>query len=195
MPDLRCRRCGLTRPGGADMGKSVAMGGGGTAVAARWIAIAMLVVGAIGAPPAIAADDAASLPLPRFASLRSDEVNLRTGPGERYPIEWVLTRRDMPVEIIAEFEHWRRIRDWQGAEGWVQERMIAGKREIIVKSAVRALHRAPDPGSAIIARVEPGVVARLLECQGVWCRIEAGDTTGWVQRSDVFGVYPNETVP
>src|ERR1700738_2020313 len=82
---------------------------------------------------AASADSEASLPVPRFVSLHADRVNLRTGPGDRYPIDWVLTRRDMPVEIIAQFEHWRQIRDWEGTKGWVHQRMLAGKRDVIVQ--------------------------------------------------------------
>lgn len=131
--------------------------------------------------------------LPRFASLRSDEVNLRVGPGENYPIEWVFKRKDMPVEILEQFQNWRRVRDWQGDKGWVLDRMITGKRDVIVDGAVRPMLRQPDPASRIVARAEPGVIARLIEFQGAWCRIEAGGYKGWVQRSEVWGVYPDET--
>jgi len=148
-------------------------------------------------PTAIAAEpDNNALPVPRFVSLHADRVNLRTGPGDRYPIDWVLTRRDMPVEIVAQFEHWRQVRDWEGTKGWVHQRMLSGKRDVIVKGGgTRPLHRAPDQDARVVARAEPGVVAKLLECQGGWCRIDAGDTTGWVRRADVWGVYPDETVP
>jgi SH3-like domain-containing protein len=132
--------------------------------------------------------------LPRFVSLRSDQVNLRVGPGENYPIQWVLTRKEMPVEIIKEFEHWRMIHDWQGTEGWVHERMVSGKRTVVVKGGIRALHRLPDLASDIVARAEPGVLAHLIECRGAWCRIEAADFTGWVQRVEIWGVYPDEAV-
>jgi len=132
--------------------------------------------------------------LPRFASLRSDEVNLRVGPGENYPIEWVFKRKDMPVEVVEQFQNWRRVEDWQGDKGWVLDRMITGKRDVIVDRAVRALHRQPDPAAPIVARVEPGVIARLIELQGPWCHIEAGGFKGWVQRAEVWGVYPDETL-
>jgi SH3-like domain-containing protein len=145
-------------------------------------------------PVASAAEPEPGARLPRFVSLRSDQVNLRVGPGENYPIQWVLTRKEMPVEIIREFEHWRMIRDWQGTEGWVHERMVTGKRAVVVKGGVRALHRLPDPASQVVARAEPGVFARLIECRGVWCRIEAADIAGWVQRIEVWGVYPDEAV-
>jgi SH3-like domain-containing protein len=146
--------------------------------------------------PTMAADDAAGLKLPRFVSLHSDRVNLRTGPGRQYPIEWVLTRKDMPVEIIAEFEHWRRIRDWDGSEGWVQEHMVTGKRTIVIaKGGVRALHQQPDPASGIIARAESGVVARLGECRAQWCRVETDEVSGWLRRGELWGVSATETVP
>jgi SH3-like domain-containing protein len=106
----------------------------------------------------------------------------------------VLTRKDMPVEIVREFQEWRMIRDWQGTEGWVSDRMLAGKRAVIIRGAIRALHRRPDGASPLIARAEPGVMARLLECQEAWCRIDAGGVAGWVRRDEVWGVYPNETV-
>jgi SH3-like domain-containing protein len=132
--------------------------------------------------------------LPRFASLRSDEVNLRVGPGETYPISWVLKRKDMPVEVIEEFQNWRRVRDWEGDKGWVLDRMTTAKRDVVIDGAVRALYRQPDPAAPIVARAEPGVIARLLELQGAWCRIEAGGYKGWLRRGEVWGVYPDETL-
>src|SRR5437016_12279476 len=145
--------------------------------------------------PAVAADEEKGLKVPRFVSLQSDKVNLRTGPGRQYPIEWVLTRKDMPVEVIAQFEHWRRIRDWEGTAGWVQEHMVAGRRTVIVgKGAERPLHQQPDPAAAVVARAAPGVVARLLECRGPWCRVETDALSGWMRRGDLWGVYSDETV-
>ncbi len=132
--------------------------------------------------------------LPRFVSLRSNRVNLRVGPGETYPIEWVLTRKDMPVEIVKEFQNWRLIRGWHDTKGWILDRMVTAKRDVVIDGAVRALHRRPDPASELVARAEPGVVARLIELQGPWCRIEAGGYTGWVLRTEVWGVLPDETL-
>ena len=146
--------------------------------------------------PARAADEEAGLKVPRFVSLHSDKVNLRTGPGRQYPIEWVLTKKDLPVEIVAQFEHWRRIQTWDGTKGWVQEHMVTGKRTVIVSGGdVRPVYQLGDPGSAIVARAAPGVVARLLECRGPMCRIEADNISGWMRRADIWGVFPDETVP
>jgi SH3-like domain-containing protein len=160
------------------------------------IAIATLLLLVAARAPAAAANEEAGLKVPRFVSLHSDKVNLRTGPGRQYPIEWVLTKKDMPVEVIAQFEHWRRIRDWEGTAGWVQEHMVAGKRTVVVgKGAMRPLHQQPDAASAVVARAAPGVIARLLECRGPMCRVETDEFTGWLRRTDIWGIYPNETVP
>lgn len=135
-----------------------------------------------------------NLPVPRYVSLRADEVNLRTGPGERYPIEWVLTKKGLPVEITGEYEVWRKIRDAQGSEGWVHERMVTGTRNVVVEGEVRTLLSDPDIKASPVARAEPGVIAHLLECRATWCRIEAKGYKGWLRRSDLWGVYPEETV-
>ena len=154
-----------------------------------WLAVLVF-----AAAPASAAENGGGQKLPRFVSLRSDQVNLRVGPGENFPIEWVLTRKEMPVEITKEFENWRMIRDWQGTEGWVHERMLTAKRAVVVKGGIRTLHRQPDVASPAVARAAPGVIAKLIECRADWCRIDAADRTGWVQRGDLWGVYPDETV-
>ena len=183
MSDLRrqnCRRRALSKNGRAVAG----------AVSA------LVLLAGVAQMPVAAADADVGLKVPRFVSLHSDKVNLRTGPGRQYPIEWVLTRKDMPVEVIAQFEHWRRIRDWEGTAGWVQERMVAGRRNVIVgKGGERPLHQQPQPASAVVARAASGVVARLLECQGLWCRVETDNHSGWMRRSDIWGVFPDETVP
>ncbi len=147
------------------------------------------------AAPLIAMAAEKALPVPRFVSLRADEVNLRTGPGERYPIDWVLTRKGLPVEIVEEFEAWRKIRDAQGTEGWVHQRMVTGTRTVIVTGAVRTLHADPDPAAPAVARAEPGVIAHLLDCRDSWCRVELQGIKGWLKRTEVWGVYPTEAVP
>ena len=148
----------------------------------------------VALPVAATAQTTVGDKLPRFASLRSDEVNLRVGPGENYPIEWVYKRKDLPVEILEEYQNWRKIQDSQGAKGWVLDRMVTGKRAVIVDGGVRPLYRLPDPASQIVARAEPGVIAKLIEFQGPWCRVEAGSVKGWLQRSEVWGVLPDETL-
>lgn len=134
-----------------------------------------------------------SLPIPRFVSLRSDEVNLRFGPGQQYPIEWVLTRASMPVEITQEYETWRKIRAVDGTEGWVHQRMVAGKRTAsVIGAEPQILRRRPEAGSPAVARLEPGVIGDLKECKGDWCRLELPKVRGWLRRTEIWGVYPKE---
>ena len=129
-----------------------------------------------------------------YVTLRASEVNLRAGPGEQFPIQWVYRRKGLPVEVIGKSDVWRKIRDWQGTEGWVHQRMLIEVRTVIVRGAVRPLHSDPDPASAIVARAEPGVIAKLLECRGAWCRVETSEIRGWLGRNEVWGVDPNEEV-
>jgi SH3-like domain-containing protein len=132
------------------------------------------------------------LPLPRFVTLRADEVNLRTGPGTRYPIDWVYRRSGMPVEIIDEFDTWRRIRDWQGTEGWVHQSMVQGQRGILVTGKRHTLRRRPEAGSPGVALIDAGVVGVLQRCQGDWCEVSLGGFTGWLERAAFYGLYPGE---
>ena len=132
--------------------------------------------------------------LPRYATLRANEVNLRTGPGEQFQIQWVYVRKGFPIQVIAKSDVWRKVRDWQGTEGWVHQRMIADSRAVIVRGDVRALHSDPDPAATVVARVEPGVIAKLLECHGAWCLVEAQDLRGWLGRNEIWGVGPDEEV-
>lgn len=132
------------------------------------------------------------LPIPRFVSLRSAEVNARTGPSTRYPVEWVFVRRGMPVEVTAEFDTWRRIRDWDGSEGWVHQSMLSSKRSVIVRGETRTLHKEPGQGAAAVARVEAGVIGPVLRCRLEWCEVDFAGTRGWLRRGEVWGVQPDE---
>jgi SH3-like domain-containing protein len=132
------------------------------------------------------------LPLPRFVSLGSAEVNLRTGPGPTYPIEWVYLRRNMPVEIVAEFDNWRKIRDWQGTVGWVHQNLLSGERYARITNAERVLLSRAGDGTPV-ARLMPGVIARILRCGPEWCELETGGYRGWLQRQGFWGLYPHET--
>lgn len=132
------------------------------------------------------------LPLPRFASLRASEVYMRAGPGTRYPVEWIYRRRGLPVEIVAEFDTWRKVRDWNGTMGWVHRAMLSGRRTSITTAADTVLRREPAPGAAVIARAEAGVIARIERCNGAWCRITARGLTGWAPRKNLWGTYQGE---
>ena len=144
---------------------------------------------------------AQTLPTPRFASMRNDEANVRTGPGRQYPIEWVFVQRGLPVEIISEFDNWRQIRDWQGEGGWVHHSQLSGRRTAIVMAEEpQEMLRDPRPDGGLIARIEPQVLGDLIECpepeaqEGAYCLFEASGLRGWLPRGTLWGVYPDEAV-
>ena len=138
---------------------------------------------------------ASGYPLPRFASLRSREINMRSGPGSNYPILWVYSLPGLPVEIIDEFETWRRIRDWQGSTGWIHQNLLTSKRSALVTGGLRKLRRKPDEGAAGVALLDQGVLGKLENCQGPWCRVTVEDYDGWLRRDEFFGIYPDEKLP
>jgi len=148
------------------------------------------------APAEPAKGTATGNPLPRFASLRTDEVNLRRGPGTRYPIDWVYKRRDLPVEIEREFEVWRLIVDPDGVKGWVHQATLTGRRSFIVTGAERTLRRDASDTSAAVAVLKPGVIGRLRSCGAGsdWCQVQVGDYRGYLRRGDLWGTLPGEAV-
>lgn len=136
---------------------------------------------------------ASGLPLPRFASLRADEVNLRAGPGTRYPIEWVFKKEGLPVEITAEFDIWRRVRDWDGSEGWVHKSTLSGKRTILVTGGEKPVYKEPE-SPALAARVEGGSVGALQSCEAHWCKVKFDSVKGYMKKGDFWGAYETETL-
>jgi SH3-like domain-containing protein len=132
------------------------------------------------------------LPLPRFVSLAEPEVNMRTGPGREYPIRWIYNRRDLPVKIVDEFDVWRKIEDHEGDQGWVHSSLLSSRRTVIILGAIQDLHRTASADSRVILRAEPGVVARLLDCQPDWCLVEVDDRRGWAKRTAIWGVLDGE---
>jgi SH3-like domain-containing protein len=148
----------------------------------------------------VAAGSASGLPIPRFVSLKADRVNVRAGPTKDHDVAWVYTRSGLPVEVTAEFENWRRIRDWEGAEGWVYHSMLSGKRTAIVSVATKAkddlvpLHETASPESELAAKLQAGVLGTVKNCKPGWCRIAGKGFDGWIQQERLWGVYPNEKV-
>jgi SH3-like domain-containing protein len=137
-------------------------------------------------------DNTSHLPIPRFASLRSGEVNLRTGPGLRYPIEWVYVRRGLPVEIIAEYDIWRRVRDPEGTEGWVSKTELTGKRSAIVTGNGHDLRDAHDDQAAVLAHLEAGAMGQIVYCAQEWCKVKFDGVRGFLRKTAFWGTYPNE---
>ena len=138
------------------------------------------------------------LPLPRYVSLKSDHVNVRAGPTKDNDVAWVYTRSGLPVEITAEFENWRRVRDSEGAEGWVYHSLLSGRRTAVItmksKDALAALYERADPGSAVTARLQAGVVAQVRHCGSNWCHVIGNGFDGWIEQQRLWGVYADEKV-
>ena len=133
-----------------------------------------------------------NLPLPRFVSLKAGEGNVRRGPSLTHRIDWVFKHRDMPLEITAEHGHWRRVRDIDGAGGWMHYSLLSGVRTVIIQQDMLAIHAKPDLTTQVNAHLELGVVARLDECGADWCRLIAGGQKGWAQKNALWGVAPDE---
>src|SRR5262245_61837032 len=165
--------------------------------------LALVLSAAVVATSAQAANDVAmgsksKLPVPRFVSLKPDKVNVRSGPTRDHEVTWVYTRAGLPVEITAESENWRRIRDWEGAEGWVYHSMLSGRRTALVKAkekdALVPLYAKADAGAEVVANLQSGVLGTVKYCTGKWCRIIGASFDGFVAQERLWGVYPNEKV-
>ena len=154
-----------------------------------WMIAAALGLIAADGPAAVASEPgAAGGEKPRFLSLRAAKTNVRFGPGRRYPIAWVFVRRGLPVQVVGRFETWRRIRDWEGSEGWVHRSLLSGRRSVIVFEGPAALRRKPDAKASPVARVERRVVGRLIRCDGAWCSVEFSGRNGWIRKKAIWGV-------
>lgn len=159
----------------------------------------MALVVAVPVGPAAAGESAArgpvtNLPLPRFVSMRAETANARRGPSLAQRVDWTFVHRGQPLEVTAEYGHWRRVRDVEGAGGWVHHSLLTGARTVLIRSeGAIALRAGPREGTAIRAMAESGVVARLDTCDPEWCRVVAGGVTGWLPRGVLWGVGSDET--
>ena len=138
------------------------------------------------------------LPVPRYVSLKSDHVNVRAGPTKDNDVSWIYTKSGLPVEVTAEFENWRRVRDSEGAEGWVYHSMLSGRRTAVVtmksKDALAPIYDRADPESGIAAKLQAGVVAQVKKCSNGWCRVIGSGFDGWIEQQRLWGVYADEKV-
>lgn len=159
---------------------------------------APLAARAAGAAQGTAVGSVSGLPIPRFVSLKADRVNVRRGPNKDQDVRWVYTRAGMPVEITAEFENWRRVRDWEGAEGWVYHSLLSGRRTAIVvptlKNDLVPLYADHDLKSAVVAKLQAGVLGSLKSCTGTWCEFSGKGFEGWIRQDRLWGAYPNEKI-
>jgi SH3-like domain-containing protein len=158
---------------------------------------------AVAATAAQAAGDmavgaASGLPVPRFVSLKPDRVTVRGGPNRDHDISFVFTRSGLPVEITAESDNWRRIRDWEGSEGWVYHSLLSGRRTALVSAKQEdelvPLYDRADAQGTLVARLEPGVLAAVKACSGTWCHISGPGFDGWIAQERLWGVYANEKI-
>lgn len=135
------------------------------------------------------------LPLPRFVSIGADKAFVRSGPAPRYPIKWIYKKEGLPVEVIQEFDVWRKVRDSDGDEGWINKALLSDKRSVIIRGDEAVTMREGFTESArAMAKLEPGVIARLQKCDGSWCNISAGGFQGWIERKALWGIYPQEII-
>ncbi|MEM9278050.1 MAG: SH3 domain-containing protein [Pseudomonadota bacterium] len=140
-------------------------------------------------------------PVPRFVSLKSERVNMRIGPGRQFKVVWLYLKKGLPIEIIQEYDNWRKVRDPEGNEGWILHSLLSGKRTVIVNpgeqnttEGIVDLYDDASTESSVIARVEPGVVTEVKSCQDNWCLVSAQDVEGYLEKKFIWGVYPDEII-
>jgi SH3-like domain-containing protein len=152
-------------------------------------------------PPGPATKPGSGLPIPRFVSLKSDKVNLRSGPGTEYPATWVYRRAGLPVEVTAEFDAWRKVRDAEGVTGWVLNSLLSGRRTALVLpwevKADQPLPQIPvrmsdSERAKPVVIVEAGVIANVHACDGTWCQITVDAYRGYIEQKKLWGVYEGE---
>lgn len=142
---------------------------------------------------------ASGLQVPRYVSLKSNRVNVRKGPSTEHAVAWVFSRAGLPVEVIAEFQNWRQIRDNEGSEGWVFHALLSGRRTALVnrgkdgESSV-TLFASDSDNADPVAQLQPGVLGSVHACDGEWCNFTVGNYTGWIQQDRLWGVYPGEKI-
>ncbi len=158
--------------------------------------VVIVLFGLLGPTTAAAQDrgPVTNLPIPRFVSMKATEANIRRGPSLTHRIDWVFKRKDIPLEITAEHGHWRRVRDRDGAGGWVHYSLLSGARTAIIEKDMLDLRSRPQDNAMTVARLELGVIARISSCDFNWCELSAGGYDGWARKADLWGVTPDETL-
>lgn len=147
---------------------------------------ALVLLAVLLAPPAQAA---------HYASLRSGKVFLREGPTFKHRVLFIYTRKDYPLQVLAAYDSWRRVRDVDGTVGWISQTMLADARTVLITGKGRAaLRSAPSLAAPLLAEADPGVVARLKACKPQFCQISTGGLTGWIERTRIWGVDAGEII-
>ena len=176
------------------------LGRDASAVIRGVVLLIIIAIGVLAASFARAADNPSGLPLPRFATTRSTPINVRVGPGTRYDIAWVYVKAGTPVEIVQEFDTWRKIRDVDGSEGWVHQNLLSGKRAGITapwrqnEQIPLLAQRGNQDG--VRAYLGPGFRVEISKCDGAWCEVSASAASatysGYLPQSEIWGVYKDE---
>ncbi len=135
-----------------------------------------------------------NLPLPRFVSLADDLAYGRVGPGRSYPIEYIYSAKHMPLEVIDEYESFRKVRDWQGSELWIFRPRLTNKRYLRIQVERTPLYQRNDATTPIRAYLAEGVYGRIRQCEPNWCQIEVDRVIGWVETRSVYGTYEGESI-
>lgn len=175
---------------------------------ARTLAVILTLVALSAAPVPAAAQrapttdiklGASGLPVPRFVSLKSNRVNVRKGPSTEHAVAWVFSRAGLPVEVLAESGNWRQIRDSEGSEGWVFHALLSGRRTALVMPWITTretsmLRDGPAASAGAVARLEPGVLGSVHDCDGEWCSFTASGITGWIEQQRLWGIYRDEKI-
>jgi SH3-like domain-containing protein len=171
----------------------------GVVLALALLVGAETVIAEEGVKQAAVAGTNSGLRVPRFVSLKSDKVNVRKGPSTDQAIVWVFSRAGLPVEIIAESDNWRRVRDSEGADGWVYHSLLSGRRTVLItpwskgKESV-PLYSSRSTESRQVAELQSGVLGNVQSCDGSWCEITVDGYSGYVKQEKLWGVYRGEVV-
>lgn len=166
------------------------------------IAVSLLVAAAVPASAQAVGKGISNLELPRFVSLKAKRANLRVGPGRSYAVDWTFVKVGTPLEVVQEFDLWRRVRYADGTEGWLYHSLLSGKRTATTapwkgadgETTLIEARAAPNEDARINARFEPNVQVDVQSCDGVWCNVRHKDGRGWIRQTELWGVYPQEKI-
>ena len=147
------------------------------------------------AHPLMAADALGSvtkLPIPRYISLKAEKANIRRGPSTKYKIDWIFAHQTMPIRVTGEYGNWRRVEDWDGQGGWIHESLITGKRMVRVMQNDVLIRRKPNFEAISKVKAEKGALLKLGRCDIDWCEVSQGRYSGWLPKTVLWGVFPDE---
>lgn len=153
---------------------------------------ALFVLSPFASAWAVEAMEGSGFPVPRFASLKSDNAFVRTGPSMDYPIKWIYKRSGLPVEIVQEYDAWRKIKDPSGETGWVHKLLLSGTRTAIIESKQPVKAFESEDQKKLVALLEPGTVNKIEECTATMCFLKFGTYEGWTEKKFLWGVYGSE---